>query len=100
MDGERPLLACAPRVALSAPGPRRPTPIDLPPGPQPDHAAAADRPAGSIDVLGLVFYRTAFEGGVNAIGMSSALAVLMFVFIFGIALVANRFLRRREAELS
>jgi raffinose/stachyose/melibiose transport system permease protein len=57
-------------------------------------------PAGSIDVLGLVFYRTAFEGGVNAIGLSSALAVLMFVFIFGVALVANRFLRRREAELS
>ena len=57
-------------------------------------------PAGSIDVLGLVFYRTAFEGGVNAIGLSSALAVLMFLFIFGIALVANRYLRQREAELT
>ncbi len=57
-------------------------------------------PAGAIDVLGLVFYRTAFEGGVNAIGLSSALAVLMFVFIFGIALVANRWLRRKEAELT
>ena len=57
-------------------------------------------PGGALDVLGLVFYRTAFEGGVNAIGLSSALAVLMFVFIFGIALVANRFLRRREAELT
>ena len=57
-------------------------------------------PAGSIDVLGLVFYRTAFEGGVNAIGMSSALAVLMFVLIFGVAVVANRYLRRKEAELT
>ena len=57
-------------------------------------------PAGAIDMLGLVFYRTAFEGGVNAIGLSSALAVLMFVFIFSIALAANRFLRRREAELT
>ena len=50
-------------------------------------------PAGSIDVLGLVFYRTAFEGGLNAIGHSSALAVLMFIFIFGVAVAANRFLR-------
>ncbi len=57
-------------------------------------------PAGSIDVLGLVFYRTAFDGGLNAIGHSSALAVLMFVFIFGVAVAANRFLRRREAELT
>ena len=57
-------------------------------------------PGGSLDVLGLVFYRTAFEGGVNAIGTSSALAVLMFVFIFGVAVVANRYLRRKEAELT
>lgn len=57
-------------------------------------------PAGSLDVLGLVFYRTAFEGGVNAIGQSSALAVLMFVFIFGVAVAANRYLRRKEAELT
>ena len=57
-------------------------------------------PTGSIDVLGLVFYRTAFEGGLNAIGHSSALAVLMFVFIFGVAVVANRYLRRKEAELT
>jgi raffinose/stachyose/melibiose transport system permease protein len=57
-------------------------------------------PAGSIDVLGLVFYRTAFEGGLNAIGHSSALAVLMFIFIFGVAVTANRFLRRKEAELT
>ena len=57
-------------------------------------------PAGSIDVLGLVFYRTAFEGGLNAIGHSSALAVLMFIFIFGVAVTANRYLRRREVDLT
>ena len=57
-------------------------------------------PAGSIDVLGLVFYRTAFEGGLNAIGHSSALAVLMFFFIFGVAVAANRYLRRKERELT
>lgn len=55
-------------------------------------------PAGSTDVLGLLFYRTAFEGGVNAIGRSSALAVLMFVFIFGVSILANRWLRRREVH--
>ncbi|MGH3356531.1 MAG: carbohydrate ABC transporter permease [Nocardioidaceae bacterium] len=57
-------------------------------------------PAGSTDVLGLLFYRTAFEGGLNAIGRSSALAVLMFVFIFGTAVIANRYLRKREEELT
>lgn len=57
-------------------------------------------PAGSTDVLGLLFYRTAFQGGLNAVGLSSALAVLMFIFIFGTAVAANRYLRRREAELT
>lgn len=57
-------------------------------------------PAGATDVLGLLFYRTAFESGnLNAIGMSSALAVVLFVFIFGTSLVANWLLRRREATL-
>ena len=55
-------------------------------------------PGGATDVLGLIFYRVAFqEGGVNAIGQSSALAVLLFLFTFGIAVVANRVIRRREA---
>ena len=55
-------------------------------------------PGGATDVLGLIFYRVAFqEGGSNAIGVSSALAVLLFVFTFGIAVVANRIVRRREA---
>ncbi len=58
-------------------------------------------PGGATDVLGLIFYRVAFqEDGVNAIGQSSAIAVLMFVLIFGVAVLANRFLRRREARLT
>jgi len=56
-------------------------------------------PAGSTDVLGLLFYRTAFQGGVDAIGRSSALAVLMFTFIFGTAVLINRYMRRREDAL-
>jgi raffinose/stachyose/melibiose transport system permease protein len=58
-------------------------------------------PGGATDVLGLIFYRVAFqEGGVNAIGQSSALAVLLFLFTFGIAVVTNRIIRRREATLT
>ncbi|GAA5193757.1 sugar ABC transporter permease [Rugosimonospora acidiphila] len=58
-------------------------------------------PGGATDVLGLIFYRVAFqEGGVDAIGQSSALAVLLFLFIFGIAVLANRVVRRREATLT
>jgi raffinose/stachyose/melibiose transport system permease protein len=58
-------------------------------------------PAGATDVLGLLFYRTAFQsGGVNGIGLSSALAVLMFIVIFGTSLVATRVLRRRTEELT
>jgi raffinose/stachyose/melibiose transport system permease protein len=58
-------------------------------------------PGGATDVLGLIFYRVAFqEGGVNAIGQSSALAVLLFLFTFGIAVGANRVIRRREARLT
>ncbi|MEV6632512.1 sugar ABC transporter permease [Actinoplanes sp. NPDC051470] len=53
-------------------------------------------PGQSMDVLGLLFYRIAFQGGVNAIGLSSALAMVMFVVVFGVALVVDRSLRRRE----
>lgn len=56
-------------------------------------------PGGSMDVLGLLYYRTAFRGGTNAIGESSAVAMLMFVLIFGVALVLERLLRRREVEM-
>jgi raffinose/stachyose/melibiose transport system permease protein len=58
-------------------------------------------PGGATDLLGLIFYRVAFqEGGINAIGQSSALAVLLFLFVFGIAVGANRLVRRREAALT
>ena len=56
-------------------------------------------PAGATDVLGLLFYRTAFRGGVDAIGVASALAVVMFAFIFGVSLLATTLLRRWEARL-
>jgi raffinose/stachyose/melibiose transport system permease protein len=57
-------------------------------------------PAGSTDVLGLLFYRTAFRGGVDAFGVASALAVVMFVFILGLSLVFQRVFRRLEERLS
>ncbi|MFL6111726.1 MAG: carbohydrate ABC transporter permease [Catenulispora sp.] len=58
-------------------------------------------PGGATDVLGLIFYRVAFqEGGSNAIGLSSALAVLLFLATFGIAVLANRVVRGREAGLT
>nr|WP_221308351.1 sugar ABC transporter permease [Nocardiopsis mwathae] len=57
-------------------------------------------PAGATDVLGLLFYRTAFNNpDPGAIGQASALAVVMFVFIFGISIAATRVLRRGEARL-
>ena len=57
-------------------------------------------PTYSTDVLGLLFYRTAFENpDANAIGESSALAVCMFVLIFGVSIAATRFFRRMEARL-
>jgi raffinose/stachyose/melibiose transport system permease protein len=57
-------------------------------------------PGGSTDVLALLFYRTAFDGGVDAIGVASALAVVMFAFIFGVSLLANAALRRHEERLA
>jgi raffinose/stachyose/melibiose transport system permease protein len=57
-------------------------------------------PAGSTDVLGLLFYRTAFRGGVDAFGVASALAVVMFTFIFGLSLVFQRVFRRLEERMS
>lgn len=57
-------------------------------------------PAGATDVLGLLFYRTAFQGGTDAIGVASALAVVMFAFIFGMSLLAVRVLRRYERRLA
>lgn len=57
-------------------------------------------PAGATDVLSLMFYRTAFESGSsNAIGTSSAIATLLFLFIFGIAVVMTGLMRRAERRL-
>jgi len=55
-------------------------------------------PAGSMDLLGLMFYRIAFLGSGNNVGLSSAMAMIMFVLIFGFAITADRVLRRREAQ--
>jgi raffinose/stachyose/melibiose transport system permease protein len=58
-------------------------------------------PGGATDLLGLIFYRVAFqEGGENAIGQSSAIAAMMFVLVFGVAVLANWYFRRREALLT
>lgn len=57
-------------------------------------------PAGATDVLSLLFYRTAFESGSsNAIGTSSAIATLLFLFIFGVAVAVTVLLRRAERRL-
>lgn len=58
-------------------------------------------PAGSTDVLALVFYRVAFDSGdSNGIGMSSALATLLFVFVFGVAVLATGIMRKWEESLT
>jgi raffinose/stachyose/melibiose transport system permease protein len=57
-------------------------------------------PAGATDVLGLVFYRTAFRGGIDAFGLASALAVLMFIFIFGVSMIMLGRFRRWEENLT
>jgi len=57
-------------------------------------------PAGTNDVLGLVFYRVAFGDDLNAIGSSSALATLMFLFVFTMALFMRYGLGRLEARVS
>lgn len=57
-------------------------------------------PAGATDVLGLLFYRTAFQGGVDAFGVASALAVVMFAIIFGVSMIARWWFGRIEAGLA
>jgi raffinose/stachyose/melibiose transport system permease protein len=57
-------------------------------------------PAGATDVLSLLFYRTAFESGSsNAIGTSSAIATLLFAFIFGVAILMTWIMRRAERRM-
>jgi raffinose/stachyose/melibiose transport system permease protein len=54
---------------------------------------------GAADTLTLMFYRTAFGTSVNAIGISSAIAVIIFVFVFSVAMLLNRVLRKREEAM-
>ena len=59
-------------------------------------------PGGATDVLGLLFYRTAFgavSSGLEDFGHGSALAVLMFIVVAAVSVVALRILRAREIEL-
>jgi raffinose/stachyose/melibiose transport system permease protein len=59
-------------------------------------------PYGQTDVLGLLFYRTAFgnqSAGAMDFGHGSALAALTFVFIAVVATVLTLRLRAREIEL-
>ncbi len=60
-------------------------------------------PAYSTDMLGLLFYRTAFgsiSGGGTGFGAGSALAVLIFLFIFTVSIIATKILTAREVEMS
>ncbi|MDE9366879.1 sugar ABC transporter permease [Luteipulveratus sp. YIM 133132] len=58
-------------------------------------------PAGATDFVSLLFYRTAFDSGAtDAIGTSSALATLLFLLIFGGALLATWVLRRQERRIT
>jgi len=57
-------------------------------------------PAGATDVMSLLFYRTAFQSGSsNAIGTSSAIAILLFLIIFGFSVLFTRWFRRTEKRL-
>lgn len=56
-------------------------------------------PNRATDVLGLLFYRTAFgevDTGLQDIGIGSAVAVLMFVVMVTVSTLGAVFLRRRE----
>lgn len=54
-------------------------------------------PGGSTDVLGLLFYRIAFAGNdPNAVGLSNAMAVLMFLVVFTVSIIYLRWRSRDE----
>ena len=60
-------------------------------------------PAYSTDVLGTLFYRTAFgessaAGDIGNIGLGSAIAFLMFLIVASASIVAHRWMSRRELE--
>jgi len=58
-------------------------------------------PAGATDVMSLLFYRTAFHSGAsNAIGISSAVAIVLFLVIVGISVLFTQWFRRVERRLT
>jgi raffinose/stachyose/melibiose transport system permease protein len=60
-------------------------------------------PNRATDVLGLLFYRTAFgevDTGLQDIGVGSAIAVLMFLLLVTVSTLGAVFLRRREVEVA
>ena len=62
---------------------------------------ATGSPAGSTDVLSLLFFRESFHSGAsNSLGMSSAVATVLFLFILGGAVLARKLLRRYEENLT
>lgn len=62
---------------------------------------ATGSPAGATDVLSLLFFRESFHSGSsNALGMSSAVATVLFLFILGGAVLARKLLTRYEDKLT
>ncbi|GGM42769.1 sugar ABC transporter permease [Promicromonospora citrea] len=58
-------------------------------------------PAGATDVMSLLFYRTAFHSGAsNAIGVSSAVAIVLFLVIVGVSVAFTRWFRGVERRLT
>lgn len=58
-------------------------------------------PAGATDVMSLLFYRTAFRSGAsNAIGISSAVAIVLFLVIVGVSVAFTRWFRGVERRLT
>lgn len=58
-------------------------------------------PAGATDVMSLLFYRTAFNSGAsNAIGISSAVAIVLFAVIVGVSVLFTRWFRGVERRLT
>jgi raffinose/stachyose/melibiose transport system permease protein len=60
-------------------------------------------PNRATDVLGLLFYRTAFgevDTGLQDIGIGSAIAVLMFILMATVSTLGALYLRRHEVELA
>jgi raffinose/stachyose/melibiose transport system permease protein len=59
-------------------------------------------PNYSTDVIGTMFYRTAFgstDSGTPLIGLGSAIGVIIYVFTFLVSLLSIAATRSREVEL-